>query len=119
MSMDKILVIFFALLLIGFIIWFFFGEKNKAVEAEEYLNVMVSGGYNPKIIKIKKGVETRLLLKRTDPNPCLDEFIISDLKVKRYLPLNKEIEIVLKPTEVGEFEFHCGMNMYHGKLVVE
>lgn len=119
MSVDKILIIIFAVLLIVFIIWFFFGGKNEAVAAEEFLNVSVNGGYKPDIIKVKKGVETKLILKRTDPNPCLDEFILPDFKIKKYLPLNKEIEIVLKPVKAGEFKFHCGMNMYHGKLIVE
>lgn len=119
MGADKILVIVFAVLLIILIIWFFFGGKNEVVEAGELLNISVNGGYNPEIIKIKRGVETRLILKRTDPNPCLDEFILPDFKIKKYLPLNKEIEIVLKPAKAGEFKFHCGMNMYHGKLIVE
>lgn len=117
--MDKILITIGGIFTIGFIWWFFFGKKEGEVVAGDELEVVVDGGYKPAAIKVKKGKTTTLKILRKDPNSCLEEIILSDFKIKKYLPLNKEVEISITPQKSGEFEFHCGMNMYHGKIVVE
>ncbi|KKR11145.1 MAG: Cupredoxin family domain protein [Candidatus Woesebacteria bacterium GW2011_GWA1_39_21] len=122
MILSKIIVTSFGLILIGFIYWFFFGKKSSTAEVldgQGEIKVTVEGGYKPEVIKLKKGIKTTLILKRTDTNPCLEDFIIPDLKIKRYLPMNKEIKVSIKVDRVGIWDFHCGMNMYHGKLIVE
>ena len=126
MELDKLIVTGIGFVLIGFIYWFFFGKKDEAVSVSETgpnesgrIDVVVDGGYKPSIIKVKKGVETTLKLKRVDSNTCLEEIILPDFKIKSYLPLNEEVEIKFTPQKIGEFGFHCGMNMYHGKIIVE
>lgn len=117
--MDKILVTVGGFGLIGLIFWFFFGKREDTVFAGDELEVVVDGGYKPAAIKVKKGKTTILKIKRLDPNSCLEEIILPDFKIKKYLPLNKEVQIEITPQKSGEFGFHCGMNMYHGKIVVE
>lgn len=131
MNLDKIIVTSLGFFLVGFIYWFFFGKKSSYAEAsydakamkdrsdgQGLINIIVDGGYKPDVIKLKKGLVTKLRITRTDSNSCLEEFIIPDFKIKKYLPLNKEIEITLKPDLVGSWDFHCGMNMNHGKIIV-
>jgi len=118
--MDKIIVSVTGIGLTGFIWWFFFGKKEDAIVAtSDTVDVVVEGGYKPENIKIKKGQKTTLSLLRKDPNSCLEEFILPDFKIKKYLPLNQRVEIEITPKQSGEFGFHCGMNMYHGKIVVD
>jgi len=119
--MDKIIVTISGVGLIGLIYWFFFGKKSSFAEATEgqgRVDIIVEGGYKPQIIKVKKDEEVKLTLLRKDSNSCLEEFILPDFKIKQYLPLNKKVEISFVPKKAGEFGFHCGMNMYHGKVVV-
>lgn len=118
MDIDKILVTITGAGLIAFIWWFFFGKKEVEVVAGESIDVVVDGGYKPASIRIKKGKTTTLKIKRRDPNSCLEEIILPDFKIKKFLPLNREIEISLTPQKTGEYGFHCGMNMYHGKIIV-
>ncbi len=118
--MDKIIVTISGIGLIGLIYWFFFGKKDEAKEVSgQGADIVVDGGYKPQTIKVKKGKEVKLTLLRKDPNTCLEEFILPDFKIKKYLPLNKNVEIAFTPDKSGVFGFHCGMNMYHGKVVVE
>ena len=117
--MDKLIVSIGGLGLIGFIYWFFFGKKGGAFEVSSEVNILVDGGYKPAAIKVKKGVETTLKITRRDSNSCLEDIVLPDFKIKKYLPLNKEVVIKIKPNKTGEFGFHCGMNMYHGKIIVE
>jgi len=117
--MDKILITIGGTLLIGFVYWFFFGKRDEEVVASEAVDILVDGGYRPAAIRVKRGKNTTLKITRRDSNSCLEEIIIPDFKIKKYLPLNKEVEIEITPQKSGEFGFHCGMNMYHGKIIVE
>lgn len=120
MTPDKILVTILGVGLIGFIYWFFFGKKeNTETSQNGLIEITVDGGYKPSVIKIKKDIKTTFKITRKDQNSCLEELIIPDFKTKVYLPLNKNVEIEINPTKTGEFPFHCGMNMFHGKIVVE
>ncbi|MEK7470770.1 MAG: cupredoxin domain-containing protein [Patescibacteria group bacterium] len=117
--MDKILVTLGGVGVIGLIWWFFFGKQGEAVVAGETIDILVDGGYKPENIKIKKDKTTKLIFERKDPNSCLEEIIIPDFKIKEYLPLNKKVEIVLSPGKAGIYPTHCGMGMFHGKIIVE
>lgn len=118
--MDKIIVTIGGGVLAIFIYWFFFGKREKAAAVtEEKVDILVDGGYKPSVIKIKKGQKTKISLLRKDENSCLEEFILPDFKISKYLPLNQKIEIEITPNKVGEFSFHCGMNMFRGKIIVE
>jgi plastocyanin domain-containing protein len=117
--MDKILIAISGIGLIGFIYWFFFGKRDEAVLAGETIDILVDGGYKPENIKIKNGKTTKLVFERRDPNSCLEEIVIPDFKIKKYLPLNKKVEITLSPKKAGIYRTHCGMGMFHGKVIVE
>lgn len=120
--MDKILVAISGIGIIGLIYWFFFGKKPSSVEVkegQESVDIVVDGGYKPENIKIKNGQTTKLIFERRDPNTCLEEIVIPDFKVKKYLPLNEKVEISITPTKAGIYQTHCGMGMFHGKIIVE
>lgn len=115
--MDKTLVIISSLGLIGFIYWFFLGKKEKTSEISTDIKITVSGGYSPESVTIPVGKSVKITLIRTDPAGCLEEFVIPDLKIKKTLPLNTPVTISVTVTSPGRYEFHCGMNMYHGQIV--
>ncbi len=119
MTPDKILVIIGGFLTIGIIAWYFFGKKEETVLADENIDIEVSGGYKPSKIQLKKGQKTTLSFLRTDSNSCLEDVVLPDFKIKKFLPLNKEVSIEIKPEKTGEFEISCGMNMFHGKIIVK
>jgi len=118
--MDKITVGISGIGVIALIYWFFF-EKGKEVTvvAEGKVNVLVDGGYKPSVIKVKRGQKTMISLTRRDPNSCLEEFILPDFKISKFLPVGKQVNIEISPDKSGEYTFHCGMNMFHGKIIVE
>ena len=116
--MDKLIILFGGVSLIGFIYWFFFGKREDSVLSGKTIDVVVDGGYKPSVIKIPKGQETTISFLRKDANSCLEEIILPDFKIKEYLPLNEKTQITITPKEKGEFPFSCGMNMFHGKVLV-
>ncbi len=107
------------LFLIGFTYWFFFMKKeNQEVKVKKEITIIVKGGYNPAIIKIKKGQSVTLKFQRKDESSCLEELVIPDFGIRRHLRLNKTTKIKINPQKVGEYEFTCGMNMFRGKIKV-
>lgn len=118
MSIDKIFVTIFSIVGIVFTYWFFLMKKEDVVSVTDYVDIIVEGGYTPNTISIPKGKTTKINFFRKDPNSCLEEVILSDFKIRRFLPLNKKVTIEVKPQKTGEFRFECGMNMFHGKIVV-
>lgn len=116
--MDKILVSIFGILSILFTYWYFFMKKINTVQAEGKINIIVDGGYKPESILIPYGKTTKLVFERKDSSSCLEEVVLADFKVRKFLPLNEKTEIEINPTKKGEFDFSCGMGMFHGKLIV-
>ncbi len=120
MSPDKIIVILSGIAAIGATYWFFLMKKDKATNVSgDFVDIAVSGGYEPEVISIPAGKTTVLRFTRTDPTECLGEVVICDFKIRKELPMNKKVSIEVIPQKPGEYKFTCGMNMYHGKIVVK
>lgn len=119
MSLDKIIVTLAGVFGIVFTYWFFLMKKEKEVAAVGAIDVIVEGGYNPEVISIPRGKTTAINFIRKDPSSCLEEVVLGDFKVRKYLPLNQKVTIELTPQQSGEFGYACGMNMYHGKIIVK
>ena len=120
MTLDKLLVIIVALGGIGFTYWFFLLKNEKeVVAAGDTIDIIVEGGYNPEVIAIPQGKTTKLTFIRKDTNSCLEEVVLGDFHIRKYLPLNEKITVALTPEKKGEFGYSCGMGMFHGKIVVK
>ena len=120
MTIDKFLVAIFSIAGIAFTYWFFLLKKEKEVTVtSDSIDIIVEGGYSPEVISIPQGKTTKINFIRKDSSSCLEEVILSDFKIRKFLPLNKKVTIEVTPQKVGEFPFSCGMNMFHGKIIVE
>lgn len=109
--------------LIAALTWFFFGPK-KAREAEvrggvQEVRITVKGGYSPDIIRVKEGVPLRLVFDRQEASDCSSRIVFPDFQVSKSLPAFGTTTLEFTPDKSGEFGFACGMNMLHGRLIVE
>ncbi len=118
MQPDNIIVTITGIGVIIFVYWFFLMKKEKAVIAGDSVDITVEGGYSPNTIAIAKGKKTTLRFTRKDPSTCLEEVVIPEFKIRKFLPLGQAVSIEINPEKAGEYEFVCGMNMFHGKLIV-
>ncbi|OGK19605.1 hypothetical protein A3G67_01015 [Candidatus Roizmanbacteria bacterium RIFCSPLOWO2_12_FULL_40_12] len=119
MSADKILVALLSLAGMAFTYWFFLMKKDEVVMVSDAVDIIVEGGYSPSAISIPIGKTTKISFLRKDPSSCLEEVVLSEFKIRRYLPLNKKVTIEVTPKKEGTFPFSCGMNMFHGKIIVK
>ncbi len=117
--MDKVIVTLLGIGGIAFTYWFFLMKNEKEVSVSDSVDITVNGGYSPEVISIPKGKTTKLNFIRTDPTDCLGEVILGDFKIRKELPINQKVTVSITPQKVGEYVYACGMNMYHGKIIVK
>jgi len=118
MTPDKIFVGLFSLAGVAFTYWFFLMKKEEVVSVKDSVDITVEGGYTPNTISIPQGKTTKINFVRKDPSSCLEEVVLGDFKIRKYLPLNQKVTVEVTPRVKGEFDFACGMNMFHGKIIV-
>ena len=123
--MVNVIVSLVCLVLIGAIAWWFFhkpAEEGKRAQQKvgyQEIEVEVMGGYTPGTIVLKKDVPARIIFNRKDSSSCLDQIVFPDFGVHADLPMGEKYTVEITPHETGDFGFACGMNMMHGKMVVE
>jgi len=124
MDMTEIIVVIVGVILIGFVLWYFFGEREKVAAREnesgvQEIKVTVKGGYSPDRIVVREGRPVRLNFYRDETASCSEQVVFGDFGIARSLPPFQNTSIEFTPDRAGEFTFTCGMNMLRGKLVVE
>lgn len=123
--MDNVITIIGALILTGFIIWWFFGKHNSGEAEAELLNgkqtveVTVNGGYSPNTVTLKQGVPASIIFNRKDSSGCFSHVVFPDFGINEELPVNQEYAITIDTSQPGEYQYACGMNMFHGKVVIK
>ena len=102
--------------------WFFFGPRRarQAISEgnEQSIDVIVKGGYSPDTIQATAGIPLRITFDRQESGSCTEKVIISAFGIAADLPANSRTTVVFTPETPGTYEFACGMNMVHGKLIV-
>lgn len=123
--MIKLIVLIVGLALIGFIAWWFFGKHEVATETAtvtddvQSIDVNVKGGYDPETVVLKQGIPAVLNFTRQDPSSCLDRVVFPDFGINRELPKGEEQSIKIDTSKAGEYQWACGMDMFHGKLIIK
>jgi P-type Cu+ transporter len=123
MNPADIAVVAGGLALTALLGWFFFGPK-KAHSAMQVGNVQevtvtVKGGYSPDLVRVRQGVPLRIVFDRQESGECTSRVVFPDFALNRSLSAYGQTTVELLPERAGEFGFACGMNMIHGKLIVE
>ena len=83
------------------------------------IEVVVDGDYQPGRIILAAGERVRLRFVRREHTPCTREVVFPGLNIRRELPTDVPVVIDLPALAAGEYEFHCGMKMIRGALVVQ
>lgn len=122
--MEKIGIVIGYALLIGFILWWFFGKRTtseaeaKVVDDGQAVTVAVDGGYTPNTVVLKKAclrksfsiAKTHQAVFRTSCFPIL----VSTKHCRQ-----EQYPIKIDTSKPGEYQYACGMNMFHGKVIIK
>lgn len=75
-------------------------------------------GYKPSTIKFRTGKPAKVKFIPTDNMGCMNEVVFKQLGIDKKLEAGKETSVDIPTDKAGEYDFACGMNMFHGKIVV-
>jgi plastocyanin domain-containing protein len=124
MDTKEIIDVVGGVALIGLVLWYFFGERERvaasaAGDGVQEIDITVKGGYSPDVVVVRQGAPVRLNFYRDETASCGDRVVFGDFHIARDLPAFKTTPVEFTPERAGEFTWTCGMNMMRGKLVVE
>lgn len=103
--------------LIIFTFWFFLIKKEgKTIKVKNKIVIIVDGGYKPDVIEVPTAQPIILTFIRKDPTSCLEEVVFPSLNIRQFLPMNTPVDITITLPKTGQYQFHCGMSMYFGKV---
>ncbi|MDP2585551.1 MAG: cupredoxin domain-containing protein [Candidatus Levybacteria bacterium] len=119
MAIDKILVVIASVGGIIFTYWYFLMKKEEVVSVIDSIDITVDGGYSPDTISVPLGKTTKINFLRKDSSSCLEEVVLGDFKIRKFLPLNKTVTVEITPEKSGKYSFTCGMGMFHGKIIAK
>jgi len=117
--MNALAVNLVGVAIIAFVIWWFWLSEPQAQKVlKNVVDILVEGGtYTPPRIEVEVGKEVTLRFLRKDASPCAEKVVFEQLGISADLPINIPKEIVVTPTEPGEYSFTCQMQMYRGSMV--
>lgn len=124
MGSSDLIVALAALTAMAWVNWYFFLAGRQAVAAAQGADgvqeavVQVRGGYEPAVIRVRRGQPVRITFDRQETSGCSEEVVFPDFGVKRFLPAFERTTVELQPTRAGTFGFTCGMSMLQGSLIV-
>ena len=123
MDTAEIIVTVAGIALVALTLWFFFGTRKstqarKTTSGGQEVNIEVRGAYAPDRVEVEAGVPLRLIFNRKEANACTAQVVLPDFGVVKDLPVGRDVSIEITPEKPGEYEFHCGMNMVRGRLIV-
>jgi hypothetical protein len=75
-------------------------------------------GFSPATIPARTGETLTLRFTRTTKSECLKAIELPDLGIKKDLPMNTPVDVVIKAEKEGPIVFQCWMKMIFGKVVV-
>ena len=124
MSQLDLVVLVAGVAAIAWVNWYFFFAEQPVGAAKssgglQEIVVQVRGGYDPGVIRLKRGIPARLVFDRRETSSCSEEIVIPEFGVRRFLEPFKKTSVEITPTKTGRFDMTCGMSMLHGTLLVE
>jgi plastocyanin domain-containing protein len=93
---------------------------NKKSNSQEVKITVTENGFEPARAVIHKGEPVTLIVERKTDQTCAKEIVLQGLNIKKDLPLNQAVRIVLPADVIGDsLSYACGMDMYTGVIIAE
>ena len=124
MSLADVVVATLGIVLIVGELWFFLGPHKPMPfrtphDQLQEIKVLVKGGYDPDTIPVEAGRPVRLLFYRDETEECSSTVTFESLGIQRELPAFQTTAIEFTPEQPGDYPFHCGLSVLHGRVVAQ
>jgi len=121
-SLVEIVVVVLGVGLIVAELWFFLGPRRSVTvpstpSTPQEIKVLVKNGYEPDTIPVEVGRPVRLLFYRDETEACSERVIFEGMGIDRELPAFETTPVEFTPEKPGDYNFHCGLSVMHGRVV--
>lgn len=79
---------------------------------------VTSEGYDPRYIKVRRGVPVKLDIASQDAFSCASSFVFKKFNIVEQLQPTDRKTITFTPQETGKFPYTCAMGMFTGTMEV-
>ena len=131
MQKNTIISIFISLALIGGTLYFVSdksassgGEVAQTQNVEvkdgvQYVTITAKGGYSPRVMEIKGGLPTKLVVKTDGTYDCSASLVVRSIGFQKILqPTGEEVIDLGTPKSGDKVQGVCGMGMYNFQIKV-
>ena len=116
-------VIAIAGLAVTITVWSLFVSRRARTEPNsepaQVRRIRINGMYQPSEVHVSAGQPMRLIFRREETVSCSERVVFPDYGISVMLPAFEEVAVDLPPSEPGEHEFTCQLEMLHGRLIVD
>ena len=97
-----------------------FAFETSVVEAHtRTVKITVDkNGFSPSSTEVETGHKVNLVFNRADKNSCGSVVVIPKLKIRKTLPVGKDVIVSFTPTQAGRLTFSCGTGKHKGSIIV-
>jgi hypothetical protein len=81
--------------------------------------IIVKAGFSPDVLRLDPEQPRRIVFDRQETGECTSKVVFPSLGIEKELPAFQKTEIELPTTATGTIEYACGMDMVHGKILME
>ncbi|MFA6489401.1 MAG: cupredoxin domain-containing protein [Candidatus Micrarchaeia archaeon] len=95
------------------------GEQVQAgAQVQEVaVRALASGGYDNPTVNVKAGLPVKFDFSADPRSGCGRQLIIDNVGVNLVSRNGETVSATFTPKTAGQYNFHCGMNMFRGVLV--
>ncbi|MBB1095042.1 cupredoxin domain-containing protein [Limosilactobacillus sp. BG-MG3-A] len=86
--------------------------KKVVVNAENH-------GYKPETVTFKQGKPAQIKFIPSENMGCMDQIVFKDLGIDKKLDGKKEVTVDIPTDKPATYSYACGMDMFHGRVVVK
>lgn len=80
---------------------------------------VTDNGFEPEYVTVERGKPATLVITRKVEATCATEAVFAANGSKFPLPLNQDVSIPIETVKAETLRYACGMDMYHGAVVVK
>jgi plastocyanin domain-containing protein len=75
-------------------------------------------GFSPSSVALKKGEKAELVFTRTTDATCATEVVFPEINLRKELPLNQPVAVLVPTDTARTLTFQCGMGMFKSAVVI-
>jgi plastocyanin domain-containing protein len=95
-------------------------QAAAIIDGRQFIDITARGGYSPRLISAKAGVETVVRVTTKDTYDCSVSLVIPKLDYRKFLGSSGTEEIVIPAEKAkGTVSGTCSMGMYSFKIVFQ